>query len=47
MVIAPDDANRALLDERGIRFNQEPVTRDNCMTMLELLLTAGGDQGFA
>lgn len=46
VVIAPDDENRALLDERGIRFIQEAVTRDNYMTMLAPLLTAGGGQGF-
>lgn len=46
VVIAPDDENRALLDERGIRFIQEAVTQDNYMTMLAPLLTAGGGQGF-
>ncbi len=46
VVIAPDDSNRHLLDERGIRFIQEAVTIDNYKTMLEPLLTTGGGQGF-
>ncbi|WP_332680954.1 homospermidine synthase [Bosea sp. (in: a-proteobacteria)] len=46
VVIAPDDDNRALLDERGIRFIQEAVTLENYKSMLEPLLTAGGGQGF-
>ena len=45
VVIAPDDDNRALLDERGIRFIHEAVTLENYKTMLEPLLTAGGGQG--
>jgi homospermidine synthase len=46
VVIAPDDDNRALLDERGIRFIQEALTPENYKTILEPLLTAGGGQGF-
>jgi homospermidine synthase len=46
VVIAPDDADRALLDERGIRFIKEAVTKDNYKALLEPLLTAGGGQGF-
>jgi homospermidine synthase len=46
VVIAKDDDNRALLDERGIRFIHEAVTLENYKTMLEPLLTAGGGQGF-
>ena len=46
VVIAPDDPNRHLLDERGIRFIQEAVTIENYREMLEPLLTAGGGQGF-
>ena len=46
VVIGPDDADRALLDERGIRFIKEAVTKDNYKTLLEPLLTAGGGQGF-
>ena len=46
VVIAPDDADRALLDERGIRFIHEAVTKENYRTLLRPLLTAGGGQGF-
>ena len=46
VVIAPDDQNRHLLDERGIRFIHEAVTIENYKTMLSPLLTAGGGQGF-
>lgn len=46
VVIAPDDADRALLDERGIRFIKEAVTRDNYQALLKPLLTEGGGQGF-
>ena len=42
VVIDPDDADRALLDERGIRFIQQAVTRENYREMLEPLLTEGG-----
>ncbi|MDX7951183.1 saccharopine dehydrogenase C-terminal domain-containing protein [Lichenihabitans sp. Uapishka_5] len=44
-VIAPDDADRALLDERGIRFMQVALTRENYIDVLKPLLTAGGEQG--
>jgi homospermidine synthase len=46
VVISPDDMNRHLLDERGIRFIQEALTPENYKAMLEPLLTAGGGQGF-
>lgn len=46
VVIDPDDADRRLLDERGIRFIQQAVTRDNYREMLKPLLTEGGGQGF-
>ena len=46
VVIAPDDSNRHLLDERGIRFIQEALTPANYKEILEPLLTAGGGQGF-
>ncbi|MDP3320390.1 MAG: saccharopine dehydrogenase NADP-binding domain-containing protein, partial [Bosea sp. (in: a-proteobacteria)] len=46
VVIAPDDQNRHLLDERGIRFIHEAVTLENYKDMLSPLLTAGGGQGF-
>ena len=46
VVIAPDDADRKLLDERGIRFIQQAVTKDNYSELLGPLLTAGSGQGF-
>jgi homospermidine synthase len=46
VVIDPVDTDRALLDERGIRFIQSAVTRDNYRDLLAPLLTAGGGQGF-
>lgn len=46
VVIDPDDTNRDLLDERGIRFIQERVTEANYRALLTPLLTAGGGQGF-
>lgn len=46
VVIDPDDSDRKLLDERGIRFIQQAVTKDNYKTLLQPLLTAGGGQGF-
>jgi homospermidine synthase len=45
-VIDPVEKDRALLDERGIRFIQEPVTRENYRELLQPLLTEGGGQGF-
>jgi homospermidine synthase len=44
-VIAPDDADRHLLDERGLRFEQVAITRDNYRDVLTPLLTANGEQG--
>ena len=46
VVIDPDDADRALLDERGIRFIQTAVTRENYRDLLTPLLKAGKGQGF-
>lgn len=46
VVIDPSDANKKLLDERGIRFIQEAVTKENYKTLLKPLLTAGDGQGF-
>ena len=45
-VIDPVDADRALLDERGIRFIKEAVREDNYVELLKPLLTAGKGQGF-
>jgi homospermidine synthase len=46
VVIDPEDKDRKLLDERGIRFIHEAVTRDNYKALLTPLLTKGGGQGF-
>src|SRR5271163_4327338 len=46
VVIAPDDADRALLDERGISFVHQAVTRDNYRDLLGGYLKAGPGQGF-
>ncbi len=45
-VIDPEAKDRALLDERGIRFVQEKLTRDNLHDVLHPLLTEGGGQPF-
>ena len=45
-VIDPSAENRHLLDERGIAFVQESVTKDNYKKLLTPLLTAGKGQGF-
>ncbi len=46
VVIDPNDKDRALLDERGIRFEQVTLTRENFRDVLKPLLTAGKGQGF-
>ena len=46
VVIDPEDKDRKLLDDRGIRFIHQAVTRDNYRKFLGPLLTAGGGQGF-
>ncbi len=46
VVIDPKDTDRELLDERGISFIQEHVTRDNYKDLLTPLLTAGDGRGF-
>jgi homospermidine synthase len=46
VVIDPDDADRRLLDERGIKFVHMPITRENYREVLTRFLTAGGGQGF-
>src|SRR3954465_15912474 len=46
VVIDPSDKDRHLLHERGIRFIQTGLTRDNYREVLTPLLTAGGGQGF-
>jgi len=46
VVIDPVDDDRKLLDERGVRFIQDAVTRENYKTLLKPLLTEGGGRGF-
>jgi len=46
VVIDPEDKDRRILDERGIRFVHQEVTKDNYRHLLIPLLTAGGGQGF-
>ena len=45
-VIDPDEKDRALLDERGIRFIHQALTPANYRNLLTPLLTLGGGQGF-
>ena len=45
-VIDPEDKDRHLLDERGIAFVKEAVTRDNFVDLLKPLLTQGEGQPF-
>jgi homospermidine synthase len=45
-VIDPVDKDRALLDERGIRYIQDTVRRDNFVDLLKPLLTEGEGQAF-
>jgi homospermidine synthase len=45
VVIAPDDQDRHLLDERQIRFIHEALTRDNYRDILVPLLTPGPGPG--
>ena len=46
VVIGPDDSDRALLDERGIKFVHLAITRDNYREVLGRFLRAGKGQGF-
>jgi homospermidine synthase len=46
VVIDPEDSDRALLDERGVRFVHEAVTKENYRALLTPLLTKGGGKGF-
>jgi homospermidine synthase len=46
VVIDPEDKDRGLLDERGIRFIHAGVTHKNYRELLTPLLTAGEGQGF-
>ena len=46
VVVDPEDKDRKLLDERGIRFVHQGLTKDNYRHLLTPLLTEGGGQGF-
>lgn len=46
VVVDPNDADRALLDDRGIGFVHEAVTRENYRELLTPLLTKGEGTGF-
>jgi homospermidine synthase len=45
VVIAPDDSDRGLLDERGLRFIKAALTKDNYREVLTPLLTASPGRG--
>jgi homospermidine synthase len=45
VVIAPDDQNQQLLDERRLRFMHTAVTKENYRDLLTPLLTAGPGRG--
>ena len=45
VVIAPDDRDRHLLDERQIRFIHQAVTKENYRDLLTPLLTVGPGRG--
>jgi len=45
-VVDPNDADRSMLDDRGIAFVHEAVTRENYRELLTPLLTKGGGRGF-
>ena len=46
VVIDPDDTHRKLLDDRGIKYIKEHVTKENYKELLTPLLTKGEGQGF-
>src|ERR1051325_9593117 len=45
VVIAPDDDDRRLLDDRQIRFIHQAVTKENYRDLLTPLLTGGPGRG--
>src|SRR5215468_3334950 len=45
VVIAPDDDDRELLDDRQIRFIHQAVTKENYRDLLKPLLTSGPGRG--
>ncbi|MCK5931515.1 homospermidine synthase [Fulvimarina manganoxydans] len=46
IVVDPNDADRWILDQRGIRFVHQGITKQNYREVLTPLLTEGGGQGF-
>ncbi|MBV9906752.1 MAG: homospermidine synthase, partial [Hyphomicrobiales bacterium] len=46
VVIDPNDSDRKILDERGVRFVHEGLTRENYRDILTKYLTVGEGQGF-
>ena len=46
VVVDPDDSDRRLLDERGVKFVHSAITRENHRETLGKLLKAGKGQGF-
>ncbi len=45
-VIEPDDRDRSILSEYGVRYLSEHITRENYVDILTTLLTEGTGQGF-
>src|SRR3546814_6712292 len=45
VVVAPDDSDTVLLEERGIRFLKAALTAENYRELLTPLLTAGEGKG--
>ena len=46
VVIDPEDKDRKILDDKGIKFIHQAVTKQNYRELLTPLLTQGGGQGF-
>ncbi len=46
VVIDPSEENKAILDEHGVAFVKQDITKDNYKKVLTPLLTKGGGQGF-
>src|SRR3954470_6450928 len=45
VVVDPVDTDRALLDERKVKFIQQAITKDNYQSVLKPLLSAGPGRG--
>src|SRR5271170_2638965 len=45
VVVAPQDADRRLLDDRQLRFIHQSITKDNYRDVLTPLLTVGPGRG--